>query len=45
MSILDVDIVVFPPDVKLGEVSCIFEFIDEVRDEREGVDISDGMLI
>ena len=45
MSILDADIVVSPLDVKLGEVFYILEFIDEVRDEGEGVGISDGMFI
>ena len=45
MSILDVDIVVSPSDVELGEVFCIFEFIDEVGDEGKEVGISDGMFI
>ena len=45
MLILDVDIVVSPSDIKLGEVFCILEFIDEVRDERERIGVLDGMLI
>ena len=45
MFILDVDIVVPPSDIKLGEVFCIFEFIDEVRDEGERIGILDGMFI
>ena len=45
MSILDVDIVVSPSDVELGEVFCILEFINKVGDEGEGVGISDDMLI
>ena len=45
ISILDVDIVVLPSDVKLGEVFCILEFIDKVRDEGERIGISDGMFI
>ena len=45
MPILDMDIVVSPLDIKLGEVFCILEFIDEVRDERERRGVLDGMLI
>ena len=45
ISILDVDIVVLPSDVKLGEVFCILEFIDKVGDEGERIGISDGMFI
>ena len=45
MSILDVDIVVSPLDVKLGEVFHVLEFIDKVRDKRRRVSISDGMFI
>ena len=45
MSILDVDIVVPPLNVKLGEMFHIFELVNEVGDEREGVGILDGMFI
>ena len=45
MSILDVDIVISPLDIKLGEMFHIFEFIDKVGDEGERVGILDGILI
>ena len=45
MLILDVDVVVSPLDVKLGEVFRILEFINEVGDERKRVGISDGIPI
>ena len=45
MSILDVDVVVPPLDIKLDKVSCVFEFVNEVGDEGKGVDVSDGVLI
>ena len=45
MSILDADIVVPPSDIELGEVFCILELIDRIRDEGEGVGISDGVFI
>ena len=45
MSILDVDIVVPPLDVKLGEVFCIFGFINEVRDVGKRIGILDGMFV
>ena len=45
MSILDVDIIVSPLDVELGEVFCILEFIDEAGDEGEGVGVLDGVFI
>ena len=45
MPILDVDIVVSPSDVKFGEVFCILEFVDKIRDERKRVGVLDDMLI
>ena len=45
MFILDMDIVVSPSNVKLGEIFCTIEFVDKVRDEGKGIGISDGMLI
>ena len=45
MSIFDSDIIVSPSDIKLGEEFRPLEFIDEVRDERERVCITDGMFI
>ena len=45
VAIFDVHIVVSPADVKLGEQFGIFEFVNEVRDERESVGISGGMFV
>ena len=45
VSVLDSDIVVSPSYVKLSEDLGIFEFVDEVRDQREGVCISDCMAV
>ena len=45
VTFLDVDIVVPPSDIKLGEDLGIFEFVNEVRDKREGVCVSDGVFI
>ena len=45
MSVFDSDIIVSPSDIKLGEEFRPLEFIDEVRDERERVCITDGMFI
>ena len=45
MSVLDGDIVVPPLNIKLGEMFHIFEFVNKVGDEREGVGISDGVFI
>ena len=45
VSILDLDVVISPSYVKLGEDLGVFEFVDEVRDQREGVCISDCMAV
>ena len=45
VSILDIDIVIFPTDVKLGENLCPLEFINEVRDEWEGICVMDSVFI
>ena len=43
VSILDVDIVVSPLDVKFGEDLGVFHLINEVLDQWEGVGIFDGV--
>ena len=45
MPILDVDIVVSPSNIKLGEVFCILEFVNKIGDKRERIGISDGVLV
>ena len=45
VSIFDANIVVSPSNVKLGKVPGIFEFVNKVRDEGEGVCVVDGMLV
>ena len=45
MAIFDVDIVISPSYVKFGKNLCVFELIDEVGDQREGVGISNSVLI
>ena len=45
MSILDVDIVVSPSNIKLGEVFHILEFVNEVGDERERIGVLDGVFV
>ena len=42
---LDLDIVVYPPEIHLGEHFSFFEFIDELEDKREGVIVFDCVLI
>ncbi|KDQ32417.1 hypothetical protein PLEOSDRAFT_1034529, partial [Pleurotus ostreatus PC15] len=41
ITLLDPDIVETPPDVELGEVASVPEFIHQVRDERKWVPILD----
>ena len=45
MSILDLDIVISPLDIKFGEDFCSLEFIDEVGNEWKGVCITDSVFI
>ena len=45
VSVLNTNIVVSPSNIKLGKVPGIFEFVNKVRDEGEGVCVTDGMLV
>ena len=45
MSVLDSDIVISPTDIKFGEDLCPLEFINEVRNEWEGVCVADCVFI
>ena len=45
VAFLDVDIVISPLNIKLGKDFGVFEFVNEVGDQREGICISDGVFI
>ena len=45
VPIFDMDIVIPPADVKLGEDLCSLKFIDKIRDEWEGIGIMDSVFI
>ena len=45
VSILDLDIVIFPANIKFGEDFCSLEFADKVRDEGKGICITYCVLI
>ena len=45
VAVLNMDIVVSPTNIKLGEVANVFQLVHEVRDEREGVDIMGGVFV
>ena len=45
VSVFDTNIVIPPADVKFGENLCSLEFINEIRDEWEGVCIVDHVFI
>ena len=45
VAFLDSDIVVSPSYIKLGEDLGIFKFVDEVRDQGEGVCISNCVAV
>ena len=45
MSIFDVDIVISPMNVKFSEDFCFLEFVNEIRDEGEGICIADCVFI
>ena len=45
MSVLDLDIIVSPLDIKFGEDFRPLEFIDEIRNEWKGVCVTDSVFI
>ena len=45
VAIFDVDIVVSPSNVELGEVVSIFQLVHKVGDEEKGVGIAGGVFI
>ena len=45
VTIFDVDIVVPPMNIELGEVASVFQLVHKVRDEREGVGVTGGMFV
>jgi len=45
VSVFDTDIVVTPPDVKLGKDFSVPEFINGVRDQGKGVGVSNGVFV
>ena len=45
VTFLNLDIVISPLYVKLGEDLGVFKFVDEVRNQGEGVCISDSMAV
>ena len=45
VAFLYLDIVISPSYIKLGEDLGVFKFVDEVRNQGEGVCISDSMVV
>ena len=45
VAIFDTDIVVFPLNVKLGEMASVFQLVHKVRDKRERVGILGSVFI
>ena len=45
VAFLDSDIVISPSYIKLGEDLGVFKFVDEVRNQGEGLCISDSVTI
>ena len=45
VTLLDPDVVETPPDVELGEVASVPEFVHQVRDERKRVPILDRHVV
>ena len=45
MAIFDMNVVVPPTNIKLGEVASILQLVHEVRDEGKRVDIIGGMFV
>ena len=45
VPVFDVHVVITPLNVEFNEVFGISEFVNEVRNEGEGIGISDGVFI
>ena len=45
VTVLDVNIVVAPMNIKLGKVASVFQLVHEVRNKGKGVCISGGMFV
>ena len=45
VAILDMDVVISPMNIEFGEVVSVFQLVHEVRDERKGVGVTDGVFI
>ena len=45
VAIFDVNIVIPPSNIKLGEMASIFQLVHEVRDEREEVSVMNDVFI
>ena len=45
VAILDVNVVVSPVNIELGEVVSVFQLVHKVRDEREGISVMGGMFV
>ena len=45
MSVFDAYIIVPPPDVKLGKEFCSLEFVEEVRNQQEGISVTDCVFV
>ena len=45
VPVFDMDIVIPPTDIELGEDLCSLEFINKIRDEWEGVGVADSVFI
>ena len=45
MTIFDVDVVVSPMNVKLSEMSSIFQFVYEIRDQRQRIGVMSGVFV
>jgi len=45
VSLLNLNIVIPPPDIKFGEIPGVFERVDEIGDTRKRVSVLDGMRV
>ena len=45
IALLDLDIIVPPPKIQLGEVLCPLELVYELRNERNWITILDGHCV
>ena len=45
VSILNMDIIIPPANVKLSEDFCSLEFVNKIRDEGKGICITDSVFI